>query len=59
LLVASRGDCDARCASAVRDHGYTMKAVAAFLGVHYVTVSRAVTRGEAQARSSGVSDCKT
>lgn len=57
--VTSRTDYDACCASAVRDHGYTMKAVAAFLGVHYVTVSRAVTRGEAQASSSGVSDCKT
>jgi putative transposase len=57
--VTSRGDCDARCASAVRDHGYTMKAVAAFLGVHYVTVGRAVRRGEAVARSLGVSDCKT
>lgn len=57
--VTSRVDCDACCASAVRDHGYTMKAVAAFLGVHYVTVSRAVTRGEAQASCSGVSDCKT
>ncbi len=57
--VTSRVDCDACCTSAVRDHGYTMKAVAAFLGVHYVTVSRAVTRGETQARSSGVSDCKT
>jgi REP element-mobilizing transposase RayT len=57
--VTSRVDRDACCASAVRDHGYTMKAVAAFLGVHYVTVSRAVTRGEAQASSSGVSDCKT
>jgi len=59
--VTSREDCDVRCASAVRDHGYTMKAVAAFLGVHYVTVSRAVTRGEGRAASSSasVSDCKT
>jgi len=57
--ATSRVDCDARCASAVRDHGYTMKAVATFLGVHYVTVSRAVTRGEALASTSGVSDCKT
>jgi putative transposase len=57
--VTSREDCDARCASAVRDHGYTMNAVAAFLGVHYVTVSRAVRRGEALASSLGVSDCKT
>jgi REP element-mobilizing transposase RayT len=57
--VTSREDYDACCVSALRDHGYTMKAVAAFLGVHYVTVSRAVTRGEAQASSPGVSDCKT
>ena len=57
--VTSRVDCDARCASAIRNHGYTMKAVAAFLGVHYVTVSRAVRRGEALASASGVSDCKT
>jgi len=57
--VTSRKGYDACCVGAVRDHGYTMKAVAAFLGVHYVTVSRAVTRGETRTSTSGVSDCKT
>jgi putative transposase len=57
--VTSQADRDACCAGAVRDHGYTMKAVATFLGVHYVTVSRAVARAEAQASSASVSDCKT
>jgi hypothetical protein len=36
-----------------------MNTVAAFLGVHSVTVSRAVRRGEALVSSLGVSDCKT
>ena len=57
--VTSGGDRDARCVCAVRDHGYTLKAIADFLGVHYVTVSRAVSRGEALVIRSGVSDCKT
>jgi hypothetical protein len=45
--VASRWDRDARCVRAVRDHGYTMRAVAQFLGLHYMTVSRALARSEA------------
>jgi putative transposase len=45
--VTSRDDRDARCVLAVRDHGYSMKEVATFLGVHYVTVSRALTATEA------------
>jgi putative transposase len=45
--VASRRDRDARCVRAVRDHGYTMRAVAQFLGLHYMTVSRALARSEA------------
>jgi len=46
-------------AQVVDKQAYTMKAVAAFLGVHSVTVSRAVTRCEVRTTSSGVSDCKT
>jgi len=57
--VTSRGDRDARCLQAVRDHGYTMKAVAQFLSVHYMTVSRAVSSSEAKRAVSGVSDCET
>ncbi|MBI3107247.1 MAG: transposase [Candidatus Rokubacteria bacterium] len=57
--VDSKHDRDARCVRAVHDHGYTMKAVAAFLGVHYVTVSRALSRGEAPSTTSAVLDCKT
>jgi putative transposase len=44
--VKSRKDRDARCVLAVREHGYTMKAIAEFLGVHYATISRAIVRGE-------------
>lgn len=57
--VASRGDRDARCVRAVRDHGYTMRAVAQFLGVHYMTVSRALSRSEVERFGSGVLDCET
>jgi len=52
--VASRRDRDARCVRAVRDHGYTMSAVAQFLGLHYMTVSRALARNEANHRAGHV-----
>jgi REP element-mobilizing transposase RayT len=57
--VTSRGERDARCVHAVLDHGYTMRAVAQFLGVHYMTVSRALSRGEAMRRGAPVLDCET
>jgi putative transposase len=44
--VRSRDERDARCVLAVRQHGYTMRAIAEYLGVHYATVSRALARGE-------------
>lgn len=44
--VNSREDRDRRSALAVRDHGYTMTAIARYLGRHYITVSRAVARYE-------------
>jgi REP element-mobilizing transposase RayT len=47
--VTTRAERDVRAAAAVRDHGYAMKAVADFIGRHYVTVSRAVARAERQA----------
>jgi hypothetical protein len=43
---ASKGDRNAHAVVAVRDYGYTMKEVADFLGVHYITVSRALTRAD-------------
>lgn len=46
--VTSRADRDARAIVAVRDHGYTMREVAEFLGRHYITVSRALARADAQ-----------
>ncbi len=61
-------DRNARCLRAVREHGYTMKAVAEFLGVHCSTVSLAVTHAAARPRSwisrpdpspTGMLDCKT
>jgi REP element-mobilizing transposase RayT len=57
--VSSRGDRDARSVHAVRDHGYTMSAVAEYLGVHYMTVSRALSRSEVERPGSGVLDCET
>jgi REP element-mobilizing transposase RayT len=57
--VSTRAERDARSAIAVRDHGYAMKAVADFIGRHYVTVSRAVARSEGQASASKMSECKT
>jgi REP element-mobilizing transposase RayT len=44
--VATRAERDARSVIAVRDHGYTMKEVADFLGRHYVTVSRALAHAD-------------
>lgn len=57
--VTSRDDRDARCVLAVREHGYTMRAIAQFFGLHYATVSRALARGEAQRLGSGMLDWKT
>lgn len=57
--VTSRDDRDVRCVLSVREHGYTMRAIAQFLGVHYATVSRALARGEAQRPRSEMLDCKT
>jgi hypothetical protein len=57
--VVSRDDRAARCVVAVRDHGYTMKEVATFLGVHYITVSRAFAEAERPPSGSEMSECKT
>jgi hypothetical protein len=51
-LVRDRND--AAIASAYREHAYTMREIAAELGVHYATVSRRLRRHESQ-----MSDCKT
>lgn len=44
--VMTRQDRDALAVTAVREHGYSMKEIADFLGRHYVTVSRALARAE-------------
>lgn len=44
--VTSRADRDARAVAAVREHGYTMKEVSDVLGLHYITVSRALARAD-------------
>jgi len=57
--VMSKDDRDARCALAVHEHGYTMKEIAEFLGLHYSTVSRALSRGAGEPATSRVLDFKT
>lgn len=51
--VTSRADRNARAVLAVRDHGYTMREVAEFLGRHYITVSRALAHADPQHASTG------
>jgi REP element-mobilizing transposase RayT len=46
--AGTRAARDAQAVVAVRNHGYSMKEVADFIGRHYVTVSRAVARAERQ-----------
>ena len=43
--ATTRANRDAQCACAVRDHGYSLRDVARFVGLHYSAVSRAVARG--------------
>jgi REP element-mobilizing transposase RayT len=43
----TRADRDACCARAAREHGYSLREIARFLGIHYSAVSRAVGRGRA------------
>ncbi len=57
--AATRGERNARAVAAVRDHGYTMKAVADFLGRHYVTVSRALATVDRPLAREKMSECKT
>ena len=59
LGVSSRSDRDARAVTAVCDHGYTMKEVADFLHLHYITVSRALARADRLPPVDGMSECKT
>jgi len=44
--TTTRVERTARAVTAVRDHGYTMKEAADFIGRHYVTVSRALARAD-------------
>lgn len=57
--ATSRHARDARCVLAVRDHGYAMREIAEFLGVHYATVSRALVRGDGTRAREEMLDCKT
>ena len=57
--LASRTDRNARAVVAVRDHGYTMKEVADFLDLHYITVSRALARADGVPSTEKMSECKT
>lgn len=57
--VMSKDDRDSRCVLAVSEHGYTMKELAEFLGLHYSTVSRALSRGAGESAASRVLDFKT
>ena len=44
--VTSKADRNGRVVVAVRDHGYSMREVAEFLGRHYATVSRALAHAD-------------
>lgn len=57
--VTTRAERNARPVAAVRDHGYAMKAVADFLGRHYVTVSRALAQADRLPSRTKMSECKT
>lgn len=57
--VAAKADRNARAVAAVREHGYTMKEVADFLGLHYITVSRAVAHADRLTAREEMSECKT
>ena len=57
--LTSRADRDARAVVAVRDHGYAMKEVGDFLGLHYITVSRALARADGLLATGKMSECKT
>ncbi|HET9854260.1 MAG TPA: transposase [Methylomirabilota bacterium] len=57
--VASRADRNGRAVVAVRDHGYTMREVADFLGLHYITVSRALAQADGVPATEEMSECKT
>jgi putative transposase len=57
--VTSRADRNARAVAAVRDHGYTMKEIADVLGLHYITVSRALARADGPPATEEMSECKT
>jgi putative transposase len=57
--VTSRAERNARAVAAVRDHGYAMKAVADFLGRHYITVSRALAQADRLPSRAKMSECKT
>jgi len=50
----TRKERDARIYVAYRDEGYTLKEIAAYLGVHCATVSRAVRRVEKRALRQGL-----
>jgi len=57
--VTFKGERDARCAVALLEHGYTIKQISRFLGLHYSTVSRALTKRAARRSEPGVLDFKT
>ena len=57
--VTSKADRNTRAVVAVRDHGYTMREVAEFLRLHYITVSRALARADGLPSPGEMSECKT
>ena len=46
VSVTDKTQRDTVIAAAYLDHGYSMKAIAAHIGVHYITISRAVRKHE-------------
>jgi REP element-mobilizing transposase RayT len=57
--VRSKTERNARAIVAVREHGYRIREVAAFLGCHYATISRVLTHTTAQGPGREMSYFKT
>jgi hypothetical protein len=51
--VTSRADRNVGVVQAIRDHGYSMREVAQFLGRHYATISRVLAHAAGHGQTAG------